>query len=84
MVKSSLFIQEFEVIEPIFEHEKPGNKYVLKTIKIKDEDEINEVEFYTFENTNKYRKTLFFLIMHPQNYIATKICQNNDIIKINI
>lgn len=81
MVKSCVFIQEFEVIEPIHEHEKPGNRYILKTIKTKDED---EVEFYTFEGTNKYKKTLFFMLMHPQNYMATKICQNNDIIKINL
>lgn len=83
MDKSSLFISEFEVTEPIFEHEKYGSKYILKTIEKGDQDKIGD-EYYTFEGTNKHLKTLFFMLMHPQNYTPIKINHNGNITKINL
>lgn len=77
MKKSSTFILEFTTVEPINEWEYAGLRYIYR------ESRLFEPGYYTsFEPTPK--KSLFYLLMRPQNYKITKIASNEEIININL
>lgn len=75
MKKSSTFILEFTVIEPIHEYEHGGLKYIYR------ESQVFDPAYYVGINKEQ-KKSLFYLIMRPQNYKITKIRQNEDIINL--
>jgi len=72
---SSSFILEFTVLEPTNEYEAVNEKYAYK------ESGRFEPGYYLGKEL-KIKKSLFFLIMRPQNYKVTKLAQNNDIINL--
>lgn len=75
MQKSSIFITEFTVINPLHLFEQVGDKYNYK------EDDTFDAGYY---HTNAIKPvTLFKLITHPQNYIVTQIAQNDSIFTLN-
>lgn len=73
MKLSAQFILEFTVINPACEYETEGDKYILKSI--------NKTHKYGLKDS-KETKNLFSLVSRPQNYVITKIVQNNEILNL--